>query len=459
MQAPQTGLLLHRWRSLGLALALGAEAAAFAILLHRIDLLHHSLLLLTITTPLFCAAVWLLASLRLRARTALWVVLGVGAVFQLVALTQQPLTSDDDYRYILDGRVQLAGIDPYRYAPQAPQLAFLHDRLLFGEPAHCGHLIPSGCTAINRPGVHTVYPPVAQLLFVAVRLASFGGHGGRLPFQIAAALGAMAVGAVLAHRALTKGQPTWPVALWAWCPVTISEFGNNAHIDWLAVLLTVLALGAAASGRPAVAGALIGAAIITKLYPAFVLVSMLRRSPRVVLVAAGALIVAAYIPHVLAVGTKVIGFLPGYLHQEGYSSGSRLKLLGLLPPGVGLLVAALVATSVAYWALRRSDPDAPERTAVVVVGSAFLVATPNYGWYAALLIALVVISECWEWMPVALAPSFTYLYRGEWPHTGIPSWIIYLIAALFTAVAHSLRRHAQVRSATVASAMSSRKET
>lgn len=423
-----------------LAVALGVEATTFAVLLHRVDVAHHSLLLVTIATPAFGVAVALLAQLRMSARAAALLVTGTGVAFQLIALSQRPLTSDDDYRYIWDGRVQLAGIDPYRYAPSAPQLARLRDTLLFGTPGHCGHLIAGGCTAINRPTVHTVYPPVAQALFVVVRVLSLGGHGGRLPFQVAGALGATAVTVVLARRALNAGRPVWPVALWAWCPVTISEFGNNAHLDWLAVLLTVLAVQAAAARRTGAAGLLLGAAVLTKLYPLVVLPSMLRRRPRVLLAAGTALVVLSYLPHVVAVGTKVIGFLPGYLHQEGYSSGSHLLLLdAVLPNSAAVVVAGALAVAVAWWAYRHADADRPERTAVVVSGWAFLIATPNYGWYAGLLIALVVMSERWEWMPVAMAPTFTYLYRGEWLHTGIPSAAIYLVAGVLAVVLALLR--------------------
>ena len=73
--------------------------------------------------------------------------------------------------------------------------------------------------------------------------------------------------------------PLWPVALWAWSPVVVSEFGQNGHLDWLAVLLTVLALQAGAAGRRAAAGGLLGAAIATKLYPLLALPSLLRRRP------------------------------------------------------------------------------------------------------------------------------------------------------------------------------------
>jgi hypothetical protein len=430
----------------GLCLLLALEAVLFGVLLHRVDIAHHNLWLATLTTPVFAAAVWLLARLGLPARQAMLFVLGAGALFQLIALTQQPLTSDDDFRYIWDGKVQLAGVDPYRYAPDDPRLAGLRDHLLFGTPGHCGHPVPGGCTAINRPSVHTVYPPLGQAAFVLVRVASFGGHGGRLPFQLAAALGAVAITWLLCRRALATARPMWLVALWAWCPVTISEFGNNAHIDWLAVLLIVLAVSAASAGRSGLSGLLVGAAAAVKVYPALVLPSLLRRRPLVVLGAAVGLVAVSYLPHVLAVGSDVIGFLPGYLHQEGYATGTRFLLLGaVLPHPLDTLAGVLVLGAIAYWAWRHSDPDAPERTAVVTVGVALLVTTPNYGWYAALLIALATMSGAWEWLPVALAPTFSYLYRGEYLHTGISSRTIYLVAALLTATAFALRRPDSLR--------------
>jgi hypothetical protein len=444
-RVPSRALTSRTLACAALPVALAVEAAAFAVLLHRGEPAQHSLLLLTIATPAFAAAVAALAYLRVPVRAAAGLVIGTGVLFQLIALTQHPLTSDDDYRYVWDGRVQLAGIDPYRYAPSARELSSLRDAFLFGTPGHCGHPIPGGCTAINRPAVHTVYPPVAQGLFVVVRLLSFGGHGGHLPFQLAAALGTVAVTAVLARRALVTGRAVWPVALWAWSPVTISEFGNNAHLDWLAVLLTVLALQATAGRRTGTAGVLLGAAVATKVYPLLVLPSLLRRRPRLLLVSGAGLIALSYLPHVLAVGAKVIGYLPGYLHEEGYNSGDRLLLLGAVLPGRAALVAGLVAgLAVAVWACRHADPDRPERSAVVVVGAALLIATPNYGWYAGLLIALVVMSQRWEWMPIAMAPTFSYLSRGEWQHGGIPSTAIYAAAALLCgvfALVHRRRDH------------------
>ena len=64
---------------------------------------------------------------QLSSRRALWLAVGGGAVLQTLALRIRPWTTDDFRRYVWDGRVQAAGINPYRYAPEHPQLAFLRD--------------------------------------------------------------------------------------------------------------------------------------------------------------------------------------------------------------------------------------------------------------------------------------------------------------------------------------------
>ncbi|HMH94225.1 MAG TPA: hypothetical protein VK586_24480, partial [Streptosporangiaceae bacterium] len=72
---------------------------------------------------------WLVRKTPLRWSVAL-ILLG-GIAVQLAALSAPPRTSDDLYRYIWDGRVQAAGIDPYRYVPAAPQLERLRDPSLW----------------------------------------------------------------------------------------------------------------------------------------------------------------------------------------------------------------------------------------------------------------------------------------------------------------------------------------
>jgi hypothetical protein len=388
------------------------------------------------TTPLavilwavFAAGAWLV--LRLPGRWAVALIVIGGIAMQLAALSAGPRGSDDLYRYIWDGRVQAAGIDPYQYAPAAPQLASLRDPFLWG--AHTPHCVPAGlrldgsaqlatpgCTRMNRPIVHTIYPPVAEAYFAAVHELSPPGSGS-IPIQAAAALVAVLVTVLLLYGLPKLGRDRRLAVLWAWCPTVALEAGNNAHVDVLAAGFTAGALillarpGAQGSAsrpgfaagplrRPLAGGALLALAIWTKVTPVLIAPAVLRRRKPLAVICAGiTATVIVYLPHVLAVGSGVIGFLPGYLHEEGYANGSRFLLLGMLVPGKwGFLAAFAILGGVALAVLLRGDPDRPWRGAVVMTGAALAVTTPPFPWYAVLLVMLVAFDGRAEWLSFAV---------------------------------------------------------
>ena len=418
--------------------------ALFAVLLHTSGR-HVPLWLAGSSTLVFVLLVGVLSRITWTPKRLALVILVVAAILQVVALTHGPTTSDDSYRYVWDGRVQFSGTDPYAYAPVSPHLAHLRDGSLFLPPrAHCQWPIPGGCSLINRPSVRTIYPPVAQLVFDAGHVLSFGGHGGVRVFQVLAGFGVLGVSGLLLRAALYGGRPVWPVAVWAWSPLVVVEYGNNGHVDWASILFSLGALELARRGRAGWTGLLLAAATLTKIYPALIGPALLRRRPWVVLGVAGAAIVVSYVPHVLAAGTDVIGYLPGYLNEEGYNSGTRLLLLGaVLPHPFDTVVGVVVIAAAAVWCWRRSDPAAPERTAVVLVGIAFLVTTPSYGWYAGLLLALAVLAQRLAWVPVALAPTFVYLVHADVSKASWYGTTIYGVAGLLTVVLLLARRRAQ----------------
>ncbi len=425
---------------------MAASAAAAAALTALIVLTVHSVLFARIgTVPvavglwvLFGAGAWLVFRLPGRAAAALIVIGGIAV--QLAALSAGPQGSDDLYRYIWDGRVQAAGIDPYQYAPAAPQLASLRDPFLWAAHApHCvsagmrldgsTELADPGCTRINRPIVHTIYPPVAEAYFLGVHYVSPAGSG-TTPMQ--AGCGALRrPGDHPAPVRPAEGGPGPPTSavLWAWCPTVALEAGNNGHVDVLAAGLTAAALillarpGALSHSlrRPAAGGALLALAIWTKVTPVLIAPAVLRRRPVAVISAGVAATVIVYLPHLLAVGSGVIGFLPGYLQQEGYANGSRFLLLGMLVPGKwGFLAAFAVLATVALVVLLRGDPDRPWRGAVVMTGVALAVTTPPFPWYAMLLVMLVAFDG--RRSGSASPWSATWPSATRCPGSGFLSW-------------------------------------
>ena len=423
---------------------IAAAAAAAAALTALTALTVHSVLFARIGTlpvalglwALFAAGAWLV--LRLPGRWAVALIVTGGIAVQLAALSAGPQGSDDLYRYIWDGRVQAAGIDPYHYAPAAPQLASLRDPFLW--PAHAPHCVPAGmrldgpagfadpgCTRINRPLVHTIYPPVAEAYFLGVHYLSPAGSG-TTPIQAGAALCAVLVTVLLLFGLPKVGRDRRLAVLWAWCPTVALEAGNNGHVDVLAAGLTAAALillarpGALGHPlrRPAAGGALLALAIWTKVTPVLIVPAVLRRRLPLAVISAGvAATVIVYLPHLLAVGSGVIGFLPGYLQQEGYANGSRFLLIGMLVPGKwGFLAAFAVLATVALAVLLRGDPDRPWRGAVVMTGVALAVATPPFPWYAMLLVMLVAFDGRVEWLGFAVVRYLAV--SGPLPGVRIP---------------------------------------
>ncbi|MCZ4119202.1 glycosyltransferase family 87 protein [Streptomyces sp. H39-S7] len=380
---------------------------------------------------LFAAAVWGVRKVPVRAAVVL--VLAGSAALSLAALSGPPRTSSDMYRYAWDGRVQAAGISPYAHPPNAPELAGLRDRWLFPAGPDCPRpdLSTAGadCTRINRPAVNTIYPPVAEGWFLAVHALSPDGARHK-PTQIAGALLAVGTsGALLAvlWRWRRGGGDPRRAALWAWCPAVSFAAVNDAHIDTLGVLLTVLALGTSVLPRR---GALLGAAIAVKLLPAVVLPGALaRRGPRDiarVLLPALLVIALAYLPYVMTSGFGVLGYLPGYLREEGYESESvrRFALLRLfLPDSVAAPLAVVLIALTALYVLRRGDPGRPWSGALLVTGTALLLTSPSYYWYALLVVALVALDGRWEWLTVPLAGTVLYIGNSMGAHgTWLQSW-------------------------------------
>jgi Glycosyltransferase family 87 len=366
----------------------------------------------------FGCAAWLLRKVTLR--LAIGLIIAGGIAVQAVALAGPPQNSSDMYRYMWDGRVQAAGIDPYLYSPADLGVAKLRNDFLWSGtgPHNYGDCVPTlknsvdpadgfvaGCTKLNRPRVPTVYPPVAEAYFLAVQLAAPADNS-TTPMQAAAAAFAVLIMLILLFGLRRLGKDPRLAALWAWCPTVALEAGQNAHVDVVACAFTLVALLLLArsktEGRTILGGVLIGLAIATKVTPVLVMPAVLRRGWLLISAAAATAISLVYAPHVMAVGRKIIGFFPGYLNQEGYSTGNGFSVIGLVVHGkLATAVAILILGAIALAIIRFGNPDEPWRGSVLMTSAALAVCTPHFQWYAILLVMLVALDGRPEWLAIA----------------------------------------------------------
>ena len=384
-------------------------------------------------SPLGTLAAWTvfvpaaLVARRIPARFAAAVMLLGSLLVGAAAIAAPPATSNDSARYAWDGIVQKAGISPYAHVPADEALRPLRPAWLFQDAGPDGTChsnpfptgtetttnIPGGstlCTAINRPAVPTVYPAVAELYFLAVRLIP-GSEVGFIAFQLAGLLLSLAITVALLAFLRRTGRPAHQAVWWAWSPLVAFEAINGAHVDASGAALALAAALLLVGGRTLGSGVAFGAAVATKLIPAVSAPALLYRRPVRFVAAAIATFAVAYVPYVLASGWAVLGYLPEYLRSEGYDGqdSPRFTLLKLVLPTSWAGPAAQVLLLVlAFYVWRTSGIARPWDGQVLMVGGMLLIVSPSYPWYALLLLPFVVLSRRYEF--TAIAPVLALMY-------------------------------------------------
>jgi alpha-1,6-mannosyltransferase len=318
-------------------------------------------------------------------RTGLLTVLGFALAMRLLLVGEEPFLSTDVYRYVWDGRVQAAGINPYLYVPADPALAALRDAAIYPH--------------INRADYAlTAYPPVAEMFFFAVTRIGESITVMRLALVACEAI----IVAVLIDLLRRLGRPATAVVAYAWHPLAICEIANNGHVEALMVALMMCGVWLLVCGHRA-AGAVAGTlAMLVKPYALFVLPSFWQRWDWRVPLAVIATVALCYLPY-LGAGKNVFGFLGGgYIAEEGLTSGEGIWLVALLQTLIGnipglVLAYALVAAAIMIWlALRVSGRrDAtPERTIsdiILLLTAGLFLMSPNYAWYFLGLVPFIAL--------------------------------------------------------------------
>ena len=203
----------------------------------------------------------------------------VAAAIRAPFLLAPPSLSDDVWRYVWEGRVQAAGFDPYRLAPNSPDLSAL------------GAGFEDVLGRVNNPEIPAVYPPGHELVLRAV--AELGG--GETALRILAALADLATGFVVAAILGSRGLPVGRAVAHLWCPLAAVEFAGSGHGDSLFLLALVLAVYCAERGRRALAAVALGASIALRAVP-LVLVPVFARALRSRLVLAAAAVLLTLVP-------------------------------------------------------------------------------------------------------------------------------------------------------------------
>lgn len=363
----------------------------------------------------YLGALWLVGRRLAKTPRVVAVILGFAILFRALVLTTPVYLSSDLYRYLWDGRVQWAGVNPYRYPPAAAELEALRDPVIHPH--------------INRPTAVTAYPPGAEWLFaLAARLAPGSIPGWRLVLLCAD----LATLWILRRLLRRLGAPATAVLAYAWSPLVVFEGVQAGHVDLALILFVLLALAARLDGASGKAGVLLGIAVLIKVYPAILVPAWWRRRDWRFPAAVGATVALGYLPYAATVGVGAIGFLPSYFldRREDFNVGLRalvtwgLGLSGETPRRVAIILLLLAVTAALAWigqAHARGRYDtwqaAGLATGVWLVLGPFSV----HPWYVLWMVPFLCVrpSPAWLYFSGAVVLSYAeYLVQSG----GLPWW-------------------------------------
>lgn len=407
---------------------------------------------------------------RHSSSAARWLTLGLILVFAIALratlVPQRPYLSTDAYRYAWDAHVQAHGINPYRFAPDAPQLDSLRDQDHYPNVVR---IYPN----VNRVALPTPYPPGAQLVYLLV--------GWLQPLSVTAFKAAAMIFDVITIVALmwtlrrARLDPARAI-LFAWHPLPIWEGAHTGHIEAAFMMMLALALLAWSHRRHAITGVLLGLAAAVKYYPALLLPAFLRTNesvdesalagasnePRratmktnliaavravvfnkanlVMLGGFTATLVVVYLPYIWT-GATGFGSLGNEFNEEGFTgTGARYFALGLihkiapLSTNVFLIIAASLLVGLAVWWALRTKPGVitVARGAATLIGAYWLLTSPRYAWYYAWILPFLCFAPRLGWLYLTGASVFMYfLWYEPLVYPDLPLWlgaIVYLPA-------------------------------
>ena len=357
--------------------------------------------LVLVQIVIYVAATWF--SLRSRdSRALLTLGLIFAALFRLSIIFFPPYLSDDLYRYVWDGRVQAAGINPYRYVPADESLAGLRDEKIYPN--------------INRRDyARTMYPPVAEGAFVLITRVNESVTWMKAAMVLFEAI----VIWVIIQLLLSFGFARQRVVIYAWHPLTVWEFAGSGHLDALAIAFIALALLARRKHLDVLIGVLLASATCVKVFPALLFPAVYVRKSWKMPLAFVATILIAYAPFLSVGPLGVLGFMPGYLSERGMVSGDQFfpltvarHFLGVRVPTSAYLVIVIAALGLLSLKLvqnQRNDDIRYLRNGLMIASVFMVLLSPHFSWYFAWLIPFLCFVPFTPVFYLTLASFLLYL--------------------------------------------------
>lgn len=348
--------------------------------------------------------------------------IAIGIIFRIILLFSIPALSDDFYRFIWDGKMQLEGYNPFLYKPNDLILpkGILLPVYSIGQDHHLYSLL-------NSPNYYTIYPPLLQFIFYLS--ASLGGSilGNVVVMKASLLLAETGTLLILPKLLERLKLDKSLIALYALCPLAIVEFMGNIHFEAFMIFFLIASLLYLAKSNWLLSSTFFGLAVAAKLLPLMFLPFFIRRL--------GLLKTIAYGLIVLTINTLLFWpFIEGKIFFNFFQSfklyfvnfefnGSLYMLLRSIGylfvnfniiPYLGKALPSIATLSIFYLAWKEKKPRMATLPKMMLIAYSvyFALATTINPWYIVSFIPLAILSGYrWPLLWAFLIPISYHTYR------------------------------------------------
>jgi alpha-1,6-mannosyltransferase len=336
---------------------------------------------------------------------------------RLLFIVSEPALSDDVYRFIWDGRLWSAGINPFSQLPEY----FINSNI------HIAGLDQSLYDKLNSPGYFTIYPPFNQFLFylstvfnvdnmwisiILIRLYIIGAEIGSL----------LMIGQILKVIGKDQNRINW----YAFNPLIILELSGNLHFEAWLIFFLLTTFYFLLVKRSIFSSLFFALAIATKLWPLMFLPLLFGKMKSSELLyyylRTAAFTVLLFIP-VLNLDLIANLFTSVDLYFRNFEFNASLfylaRFIGLrilsydpiqtIGPLFALITAVLILI-LAWWHRKQAIFKLPE--SILLAFSIYLgFATTVHPWYITVLIAFGIFTELkyvFLWSYLVILSYFAY---------------------------------------------------
>jgi len=345
---------------------------------------------------------------------------------------------NDIWRYIWDGHVGARGINPFLYEPGSPRL----DALTSGDRNALWGDIRAN---INHSDVPTIYPPLAQLVFLAAHWLAPGSVFVMKSLLVAFDL-LTCLFVVLTLRAI--GQPVTDVVLYAWNPLVIKEVAASGHMDPLLAALLVATVYFVVRGLHSAAGLTWGLSVLAKISPIVLLPFLLQRIGARKSALGLAVVMAGYLPFLDRNGSIFVG-LRTFAAEWQFNSGLfslvewAAQPFSSIPSLVAKITAAVILLMLLSLLIWKDDGD--DKTfalySVTALGVLVVLSPAVMPWYLVWIVPLSVIARSRVWIQFSALVCLAFLVMIDGTERPVVLWLEFGAFAVLAWREYSLNAH------------------